>query len=145
MKKNNFARNAETGQKGFTLIEVMVAMVILGVGIMAIVALQARDMNYNSSSRRQTQAYTWAADRVERLLALPYTSPELSIKGSTSVVGDGHVPSPADAAMMAPYVMEWDVIDNTANIPNSRQVNVFVRWKNKEIARIDFIRVKSSI
>ncbi|GBE12615.1 hypothetical protein BMS3Abin13_00906 [bacterium BMS3Abin13] len=135
MKKNNFAGNAETGQKGFTLIEVMVAMVILGIGILAIVALQARDMNYNSSSKRQTQAYTWAADRVERLLALPYTSSDL-------IAG---VHAPADAATMAPYVMEWDVIDNSANIPNSRQVNIFVRWKNKEIARVDFIRVQSSI
>jgi len=123
----------------------MVAMVILGVGIMAIVALQARNMNYNSSSKRQTQAYTWAADRVERLLALPYSSSELSVQGLTAVVGDGHAPSAADAATMAPYVMEWDVIDNSTNIPNSLQVNVFVRWKNKEIARVDFIRVQSSI
>ena len=139
MKKNNFAGNAETGQKGFTLIEVMVAMVILGIGILAIVALQARDMNYNSSSKRQTQAYTWAADRVERLLALPYTSPDLQPKGNPAVAGDGYT------ALMAPYVIEWDVIDNSANIPNSRQVNIFVRWKNKEIARVDFIRVQSSI
>ncbi len=135
MKKNNFAGNAETGQKGFTLIEVMVAMVILGIGILAIVALQARDMNYNSSSKRQTQAYTWASDRVERLLALPYTSPELS-----PVVAAG-----VHTAIMAPYVIEWDVIDNSANIQNSLQVSVFVRWKNKEIARVDFIRVQSSI
>lgn len=145
MKKNNLARNAETSQKGFSLIEVMVAMVILGVGILAMVGLQGRDMNYNSSSKRQTQAYTWATDRVERLLALPYTSPDLSVKGTTAVVGDGHAPSTADAAMMKPYVMEWDVIDNSVNIPHSRQVNVFVRWKNKEIARIDFVRVQSSI
>lgn len=145
MKKNNLAGNVETGQKGFTLIEVMVAMVILGIGILAIVGLQARDMNYNSSSKRQTQAYTWAADRAERLLALPYTSLDLSVQGTTAVAGDGHAPSTADAAMMAPYVMEWDVIDNSANIPNSRQVNIFVRWKNKEIARINFIRAQSSI
>ncbi|GBE53515.1 hypothetical protein BMS3Bbin14_02013 [bacterium BMS3Bbin14] len=137
MKKNNFAGNAETGQKGFTLIEVMVAMVILGIGILAIVALQARDMNYNSSSKRQTQAYTWAADRVERLLALPYTSPDLQPKGNPAVAGDGYT------ALMAPYVIEWDVINNTTT--NSRKVSVFVRWKNKEIARVDFIRVQSSI
>ncbi len=165
MKKNNFARNAEIGQKGLTLIEVMVAMVILGVGIMAIVALQARNMNYNSNSKRRTQAYTWAANRVERLLALPYTSPELSVKGTTAKVGDGHAPSAADAATMKPYVMEWDVIDNSANIQNSREVIVWV-WKSKKsqlwaihlqqqnegkkalkvaIARIKFVRVKSSI
>jgi len=128
VKRNNFVINAEIGQKGLTLIEVMVAMVILGVGIMAIVALQTHNMNYNSKAKRQTQAYTWAASRVERLLALPYTSPDLSVTG----VGNGHAPSAADAAIMAPYVMEWDVIDNSANILHSLQVNVFVRWKNRK-------------
>ena len=144
MKKKNFVRNAETGQKGFTLIEVMAAMVILGIGILAIVGLQARDMHYNSSSKRQTQAYTWAMDRIERLLALQYTNSDLSVKGNPAVVGDGHKPSAADTTMMAPYVMEWDVVNNTT-IANSRKVSVFVRWKNKEIARVDFIRVQSSI
>lgn len=145
MKRNNFVINAEIGQKGLTLIEVMVAMVILGVGIMAIVALQTHNMNYNSKAKRQTQAYTWAANRVEKLLALSYTKSELLSVGV-------HTPSTDAKTTMAPYVMEWDVIDNTASIPNSREVIVRV-WKSKEskesklgaIAQIKFIRVQSSI
>lgn len=124
--------------KGFTLIEVMIAMVILGIGILAVVGLQTRNMSYNSSSKRQTEGYTWAMDQVERLLALPYTSAQLSVQGSPTVVGDGHT------VTRSPYTVEWDVADNSANIPNSRIVNVFVRWQGREVSRVDFTRVQSS-
>jgi len=123
---------------GFTLIEVMIAMVILGIGILAVVGLQTRNMSYNSSSKRQTEAYTWAMDQVERLLALPYTSADLSVQGSPTVVGDGHTIN------RAPYTIEWDVADNSANIQNSKIVNVFVRWNGREVSRVDFTRVQSS-
>ena len=123
---------------GFTLIEVMIAMVILGIGILAVVGLQTRNMSYNSSSKRQTEAYTWAMDQIERLLALPYTSSQLSVQGSPTVVGDGHT------VTRTPYTVEWDVTDNSANLQNSRIVSVFVRWNGREVSRVDFTRVQSS-
>jgi prepilin-type N-terminal cleavage/methylation domain-containing protein len=126
-------------QDGFTLIEVLMAMVILGVGIMSFVALQTSDVTRNTNSKKQSQGYVWAMDQIERLLGLDYTDADLNLLGSSAVVGDGHT------VARVPYTVEWDVINNTANVDNSKQVNVFVRWNGREVARVDFTRVQTSL
>jgi type IV pilus modification protein PilV len=126
-KKTNRWRS----QGGFTLIEVMMAMVILGIGIMSIVALQTGDMAYNNSSRRQTQGYTWAMDRVERLRSIKYTNADLNISAHSKAEG--------------PYSVKWTVSDNSANIPNTKKVDVRVEWNGNPIATIAFTRTQSSI
>lgn len=144
-----------TGQDGFTLIEVMFALAILGIGIFAIVALQTNNMSLNSSSKHQTEGYTWAMDKIERLLVAPYPAPaggELTVQGSPNsapTAPDGHVPNAADAAMLVPYTLEWDVeacngANNTPTIPNASKVSVFLRLNGRNVANVDFIRTQAS-
>jgi len=129
-------------QEGFTLIEVMMAMVILGIGIFAIVGLQTRNMTHNSNSKKQTEGYTWAMDQVEALLALGYADPNLQPQGDPAVVGDGYT------VAQGPYVVEWDVQNNgtggLGNLDNSKRVYVSVRWNAREVAQVDFTRVQNS-
>ncbi len=131
----NVEDDKSISQQGFTLIEVLIAMVILGIGIMSITALQVDSVGRNSGSKRQSQSYTWAMDQVERLLSLPYTDADLTVQGNPATIGDGHT------VARAPYTVEWDVTDNGAQVTNSRLVNVFVRWNGREEARVDFTRV----
>ncbi|HEB70663.1 MAG TPA: type IV pilus modification protein PilV [Desulfobulbus sp.] len=138
MKAKKTLQEMIAAAEGFTIIEVMIALVILGIGVLAVVGLQTRSMSYNASSKRETEGYTWAMDQAERLLALPYTDTELSVQGTPTVVGDGHM------VTRAPYSVEWDVTDNSANIPNSKIVNIFVRWNGREISRVDLTRVQDS-
>lgn len=91
-------------QRGFTLLEVTMALAVLGIGIMSIVALQTRDAMYNNSSRRQTQAYTWALDRVERLRALSISKNDLD-------VGDHDEDISVDGKKI--YYLKWTVTKNT--------------------------------
>jgi type IV pilus modification protein PilV len=109
-------------QRGFTLIEVLMAMVILGVGIMSIVALVTRDITYNNSSRRQTQGYTWAMERVEHLRSIPYAD----------VV--------TDTATQGPYSVQWTVTDNSANVDGTKLVDVVVQWNGRDVANLTFTR-----
>lgn len=130
-------------ERGFTLIEVMIALVILGVGIMAIVALQVKDMSYNAGSKRQSEGYNWAMDRVERLQNLPFADPFLNVKGSSpAIVGDGHLDTDPNQSGAGDdvYSVEWDVRNNP-NVPNTKIVNVFVRRNNEEVARLDFTKI----
>ncbi len=128
----------KTEEQGFTLIEVMMALVILGVGVFAIVGLQTRNMSYNTGSKKQTEGYTWAMDQVETLLALPYTDGNLQPNGGSATVdNDGYT------VVQGPYTVEWDV-NNNAAIPNSRIINVRVRWNNKEVAQVDYTRILNS-
>ena len=69
--KLNICRN----NQGFTLIEIMVAMVIFVIGILSVAALQTKATKGNISANRSTRAFTWCSDRMEMLMSLPYNDP----------------------------------------------------------------------
>ena len=117
-------------EDGFTLIEMMMALVILGIGIMSVVGLQTRDMAYNNTSRHQTQGYTWAMDRMERLRGLDYGHADLAI---------GAVPH---SEAQGPYTVLWTVTNNAANIPNTKRVDVQVQRNNKDVSTFSFVRTQ---
>lgn len=57
------------GQKGFTLIEVLVALVVMSIGLLGLAALQLQGMKYNSDAYFRTQATTLAYDMIDRMRA----------------------------------------------------------------------------
>lgn len=59
---------------GFSLIEVMVAMAILTMGILAVFAMQMHSSSSINSSNRVTSASNWNADRIEQFVSLQYTN-----------------------------------------------------------------------
>lgn len=59
-------------QHGFTLIEVMIAMVILTIGILALFSMQITSLRSNAKANSMTTASSWATDRIEGLLSRPY-------------------------------------------------------------------------
>jgi len=118
-------------QHGFTLIELMMAMVILGIGIISIVALQTQDMAYNNSSRRQTQSSTWAMDRIEQLRSVPYTDAQLTVGDHTENQG--------------PYKVNWKVTNNAANVADTKKIVMTIQWNGRDISTTTFIRTESAI
>jgi len=62
------------GEKGFTLVEVMVALGILAFGILAVASMQTASLVGTNKSNAVTQATTVAMDRMERLRGLPFST-----------------------------------------------------------------------
>jgi type IV pilus assembly protein PilV len=56
-------------KKGFTLIEVLIAMIILSFGLLGLAALQASGLKQNLSAHQRSQATTLAYDFADRLRA----------------------------------------------------------------------------
>ena len=54
---------------GFTLIEVLVAIVVLAIGLLGLAGLQARSLQYNYSAYERSQASILAYDIVDRMRA----------------------------------------------------------------------------
>jgi type II secretion system protein I len=102
---------------GFTLIEVLVAMAIFAIGILALTSLQAVYIGGNSSARMQTEATTLAAQWLERLKILPYGHTDLDPAGNPhrQVAGD--------------YRIEWHVTDNSP-INEVKTIRITVRPTN---------------
>jgi len=52
---------------GFTLIEVMVAVLVMSIGLLGLASLQATSLRFNNDSSAQTQATYLANDMVDRM------------------------------------------------------------------------------
>ncbi|MBI5559140.1 MAG: prepilin-type N-terminal cleavage/methylation domain-containing protein [Deltaproteobacteria bacterium] len=81
--------NRFSGQAGFTLIEVLIAVAILTIGILAVNAMQIAAISGNSSAHHTTESTSWAADRVETLLTLNYDDSALNDDDGDGTIQDG--------------------------------------------------------
>ena len=64
-------------EAGFTLIEIMVALVVIGVGALAVGSLFPTATRDISESGRTTRAAEYLQEGMERLTSLPYNDPLL--------------------------------------------------------------------
>jgi type IV pilus modification protein PilV len=119
-------RNINPGAKeaGFTLLEVIVAIAILTVGLLAVGAMQTSAVGGNLSAYRTSQAVTLAQDRMEQLLFKPYTDASLNL-------GTGQ----ADPSPPAPrnFTITYDV-ESVAGI-NAKLITVNVKVSEKRMTR----------
>ena len=67
------------GTRGFTLVEVLLAMCIVCIGLLAVGGMQLSAIQANQSARKTTQANDWATLTVERLINAPYDDEELDL------------------------------------------------------------------
>ena len=75
-------------EEGFNLIEVLVAISILTIGLLAVAKMQGTALSGNSFAGAVTESSTLAQDRLEILLSLPYNDPTL-VNG-VETLPDGH-------------------------------------------------------
>ncbi len=108
--------------KGFSLIEVMIAIVILSVSLLALAGLMVTTTRTNSFGGHLTEAVTFAQQRLEQLRAAPYnTVVSSSVNPGDPVIQTG-VPSGID------YTMMWVVAPNGDN--SLRRVTMTVSWND---------------
>jgi type IV pilus assembly protein PilV len=101
-------------EKGYTLIEVMMAISILAVGMLAVASMQTSGIRVNSTAGHITTRATWAQDRIETLMALPYSDSRLD-------AGD-HDPEPT---ALGNYTVSWVVVDDNP-VNNAKLITVTV-------------------
>jgi len=63
---------------GFTLIEILIAITVFAIGILALGSMQISSMNGNADAQRITDASVLAQDQLEEVMALDYDDPLLN-------------------------------------------------------------------
>ena len=68
----SFATNSPRAQRGFTLVEILVTVVLISVGLLGIAALQLTTLRGNQESYVRSQASVLAGDILDRIRANPF-------------------------------------------------------------------------
>ena len=108
-------------EKGFTLLEVMISLLILATGLLGMMALTTTSVKVNSNANHLTWAYQTAQADLEKLRSLPWGSIS---NGSRTATCKG-----------VAFTSTWAVA-TTGNIKN---VSVSVAWNDSRDHQINVV------
>ena len=149
--KQPFQKNIDKAAavSGFTLIEVMIALGIFSLGLMAAAALQNASLKATGNIARTTEALTIMEDQAERLKALPFYANDDGIDND----GDGDVDEIDEmlpelvageynvARVNGRYVLNWQVVDDVPIGQQDETVLPGVPVGNYTVSKTIFVRV----
>ena len=120
----------KTGSRGFTLMEVLMAMAVFSIGILAVGTMQINSANSNTGARIHTEEYTWVVGQIERLTTLDYDHADLSDDVTHSVDRD-------------PYTVSWTVVDDSP-VAGTKRIEVTATGSHARAQpiTIDFIKAR---
>lgn len=109
-------------RKGFTLIELMIAMVILAGGLLTMATVQIESMQGGQRGRHLSQASVIAASQLELLQRVRWT--QIPVTAWTAPVSATAIVNRSDLDQN--YGVSWRIADLTAN--KTRSLDVRVTW-----------------
>ena len=114
--------NNSIRSKGFTLVEVLIALVILSICLLGMAGLMATTTRNNSYGGRLTEAATLAQDKLEQLRATPFGMIPVNATITDNPVGSTGVT----------YNRSWVAVPNIAPPGNTLDViTITVSWTDK--------------
>ena len=117
MNDMKILKNRSNNEKGVTMIEILMAMSILAVGILAVVAMQTGSAKGNLTSLMSTDGLNEAVNQLETLMDRSWTHTDLNSGNNPHSVSQGQ------------YTITWNVTNN-AVINNTKTINMTVTWSN---------------
>lgn len=157
MNMNNLLRN----ERGFTLIEVLIATTLLAVGILGVTKLQLSFMQSNTKASIVTTGSAQAQSVIEELLTVPFDDGRLTDddgdgtdedadKDGVDDDGDNfgldHVGAAADETeVRGSYTFYWNIAEDHPTT-GAKTINVIVQWTEYGVLRsINYSIIKAEI
>ncbi len=124
-------------QKGFTLLEVLVAIVVLSIGLLGLAGLMATSMRNTHSAYQRTQAAWLAYDVIDRMRAnLPYVNATPLPNDYDIALGTA---TSASSGLAAADINNWKTTlanalpagdGSVTTTPATKRVTVIVQWND---------------
>ncbi|MBU0462920.1 MAG: prepilin-type N-terminal cleavage/methylation domain-containing protein [Proteobacteria bacterium] len=140
----------QDNQKGFTLIEIMIAITVLAIGILGVAKMQLSAVKGNSYASGLTEATAFAQNKMEELVALAYDDADLNDDDADGISGIDDTASPdgsqqGSGATNIQYDIFWNIaVDEPA--VNAKHIRVYVQWQQNGATRnVVLDRIKADI
>lgn len=130
-------KHIKNDQRGFTLIEVLIAVVVLTIGILSVNAMQITSINGNLTANRVTESTSWSSDRIESLLSLDYDDAALDDDDGDGDGGLNDIDANADGNATSPdgaYSIFWNVSEDSPFL-GVKTVNVIINTQERSITK----------
>ncbi len=121
---SKYYRSKPQNEAGLTLIEVMIALAIFSIGILAVAQLQILNAKNNTTGNISTQATLLARAKIEDLKNMPFTHAELNIGTHIDVNNPINIQGTAGGI----FTRRWSVSGFAGDPANWRQVDMTVSW-----------------
>ncbi|QKF51214.1 type IV pilus modification protein PilV [Pseudomonas graminis] len=125
-------------QQGTTLIEVLVALLVLAIGLLGAAALQLNALKYTDSSRLSSQASFIAYDMMDRIRANPDADYSLTSLAAVPSGPNLNVPRTQDLYDFKTNIRTLDPVTGDGTIAvdpvNKRLVTITVIWSDARAA-----------
>jgi prepilin-type N-terminal cleavage/methylation domain-containing protein len=118
-------RRRNEARQGFTLLETMIAMAILGGGLLAVAVMQLQAIQLGNRGRHQTQAANVAQRRVELLQGSTWAA-LATTAGWTAPVTVNHTVNDGNIRVDQTYAVSWRISDLVGGI--TRSIDFKVNW-----------------
>jgi prepilin-type N-terminal cleavage/methylation domain-containing protein len=113
--------------RGFTIIEVLIAIVILTVALVSMAELMAVTLRLQMLGRNQTSAVRLAQDKLDELMSQNFAVPALSVGGSLTADQANHFDTPPnDPNFRRRWVVAAGPVDDLALAGKLRIITVRV-------------------
>jgi prepilin-type N-terminal cleavage/methylation domain-containing protein len=124
-------RTLGSDQHGYTLIEILIALSIFSIGMLAVASMQIKSIQTNDFANNVTESTTWAQDKFEDLITRAWTDTAIAAGTQSETNSDG-------------YTITWTVIDEDldSNLATAELKRITVRasWRdnrgNNKISQI---------
>jgi type IV pilus assembly protein PilV len=126
--KGGFILNLLLKSKGFTLIEVLVALIILSFSLLALAGLMVTTTKNNSFGSHMTEAATFAQDKLEELRVIKWES-----------LNDGNHTDQQGGSTGITYTRNWNVTTNGS----LKTITISVNWNDRTSHSIRLVSVLS--
>ncbi|MEE9278674.1 MAG: prepilin-type N-terminal cleavage/methylation domain-containing protein [Myxococcota bacterium] len=127
MMRTRTTERTRTSEAGFTLLEVLMAMVILGVGVLTIGVAQLSAIKMSSRSQHLSQAMYLAQEQMEVFMVLPQGSAFLTLPVVDAPDPAGTIDIDPNDNDLTNYTRTWTVEPNVPN-PGVTRITITVTW-----------------